>query len=239
MKRFPGIFAILLALFLFSCSNEPAKEEAKTSDTGAAVAAAPEPVKPVFNPFKIVVVQHKVKDFAKSQAGYFNSDSLRMPFGITHFLMGRDLRDTNMVFLVEKIEDVDKAKSYFNQPKVKDAMMKAGVKSAPGYNYGVMVRFDDAAPETGIQLGITHHVKDYDAWLKVFDAEGTATRAANGMIDRGIARNFYDSNTVSIFFAVSDSAKARARVNSPEIKKVMTDAGVDGTPTIRFYKAVK
>jgi hypothetical protein len=30
-------------------------------------------------------------------------------------------------------------------------------------------------------------------------------------------------------------AKAKARISSPELKKLMTDAGVTGAPTIKFY----
>ena len=144
-----------------------------------------------------------------------------------------------MVFAVEKIEDVDKAKTYFNSPKVKAAMAKAGVNLSPGFNYGVMVRRNDAPTDSTYHLAITHHVKDFDVWLKAFDAEGSSNRAAAGLVDGGIARNYYDSNTVSVFFVVTDMAKARARVASPELKKVMADAGVDGTPTIRWYRQVK
>lgn len=232
MKRLSAIPAISLALFLFSCNNEPAKEEAKTADTPAAVAT--EPVKPAFTPFQIAVVQHKVKNFEKSKAGYFNNDSLRKPYGMIDFFMARDLRDSNMVFVVEKIEDVGRAKTYFTLPKVKAAMTKAGVGSSPALSFALMVRGSDAFPEAGYHLAVTHHVKDYDAWLKAFDAEGAAVRASNGIIDAGIARNFYDSNTVSLFFAVTDTAKAKARMASPELKKVMTDAGVDGTPLSAF-----
>jgi hypothetical protein len=143
------------------------------------------------------------------------------------------------VFVMDKIEDVDKAKSYFSQPNIKEAMKKAGVSSAPGYSYGEVVRSEDSPSAFALHIAVTHHVKDFDAWLKVYDAEGVTTRAANGMVDRGMIRNLYDSNTVSLIFAVSDSAKARARVTSPELKKIMTDAGVDGTPTVRWFRTVK
>ena len=75
--------------------------------------------------------------------------------------------------------------------------------------------------------------------LKVFDSEGKETRAGYGLIDRGIARGNDDPNKVYVLFAVSDIAKAKARSASPELKKLMTDAGADGPPTINFYKLVK
>ncbi len=111
MKRLSALSAILVVVFLCSCGNEPAKEETKTTDTTAAVAPAPAEVKPAFVPFKVVIVQHKVKNFEKSEAGYFNRDSLRNTYGITHYVIGRDAKDTNTVFVVDKITDMDKAKA--------------------------------------------------------------------------------------------------------------------------------
>ncbi len=87
-------------------------------------------------------------------------------------------------------------------------------------------------------VAVSHRVKDFDIWFKAYEADSTG-RSSNGLIERGIARNLQDSNTVSILFEVSDMAKAKARISSPELKKVMTDAGVEGPPTIRWYKLIK
>jgi hypothetical protein len=239
MKRFSDILVISLALFLFSCGNEPSKEETKTADTTAAATAEPAVAKPAFTPFKVVIIQHKVKDFEKSKAGYFNSDSIREVYGITHFAMGRLLKDSNTIFVVDKIEDVEKSKAFFTSPKVKEAMMKAGVSRAPGYSYAEIIRLQEPSSEYPYRLAVTHHVKDFDTWLKGYDAEGIDVRAANGLIDRGMARDLNDSNIVSLLFLVSDTAKARARMASPELKKIMKDAGVDGPPTIRWYREIK
>jgi quinol monooxygenase YgiN len=86
---------------------------------------------------------------------------------------------------------------------------------------------------------ISYHVRNYDAWLKAFDAEGPAVRAENGIIDRGIARDYYDPNLVYILSDVSDMAKSKARVASPESKKILSDAGVETPPTSRWFKVVK
>ncbi len=86
---------------------------------------------------------------------------------------------------------------------------------------------------------VTHKVKDFDAWLKVYDGEGKATRASQGMVDRVLARGIDDPNIVHIVFAVTDMAKAKAAISSEAKKKLMTSAGVEGPPTIEFYKQVK
>ena len=118
-------------------------------------------------------------------------------------------------------------------------MQKGVVTGPPIILYITVIRDDNSNIEQKDRLLVSHHVKDFDAWLKVFDSEGKETRAGYGLIDRGIARGIDDSNTVYVLFAVSDITKAKTRSNSPELKKLMTDSGVDGPPTINFYKLVK
>ncbi|KIC96011.1 hypothetical protein [Flavihumibacter solisilvae] len=240
MKRIPAILAICPVLFLFSCGNQaPKEEETKTADTATISPVATETAEPTFTPFKAVVIQHKIKNFDKSREGYFNRDTIRREYGISHFVMGRLETDSNMVFVMDKVEDVEKSKEFFKQDKVKDLMKKAGVSSPPGYSYVEVVRMRDAPSQYTQGLSIAHHVKDYAAWLKAYDAEGEATRASHGLIDRGIARDLNDSNMVYVIFVVSDPEKAKARVKSPELKKIMEDAGVDSPPTIRWFKELE
>jgi hypothetical protein len=118
-------------------------------------------------------------------------------------------------------------------------MAKAGVSRPPGYSYAEIVRSNESPRKYAEGLSIAHHVKDFDTWLKAYDAEGTAAREANGMIDRGMARDIHDANTVYLTFEVSDMAKAKARMASPELKKIMADAGVDSPPTIRWFKVIQ
>lgn len=43
----------------------------------------------------------------------------------------------------------------------------------------------------------------------------------------------------SATFAVSDMAKAKARLEDPALKKIMTDAGVISEPVFEFYTSVE
>jgi quinol monooxygenase YgiN len=233
------LLVVVAAGLLFSCNNGPAKEDAQKADTTAAATAPAAEMKPAFVPFKVVVIQHKVKNFAKAETEYFNRDSLRNTYGITHYVIGRDKRDSNVVFVFDKIADLDKAKAFYALPGAKNAMKKAGVSNLPGFTYAEIVRSSGSPLQFTDGFAVSHHVKDFDIWLKAFDAEGDSVRKANGLIERGIARNLYDSNTVSIIFEVSDMEKAKARMASPEIKKVMTDAGVDTPPTYRWFTYIK
>ena len=77
-------------------------------------------------------------------------------------------------------------------------MNKAGVIGKPGFSYAVIIRNDESPVEAGERLSIAHHVKDFAAWLKAFDAEGSATRATYGLVDRQLGRSLVDSNMVYI-----------------------------------------
>ncbi len=239
MKRLLLLPVLLITFSFFSCNNGTSGQEQKTADTTAAVIPPPAEVKPVFTPFKVSYIQHRVKDFGTWQAAYFANDSLRKSYAITPLFRGRDVKDSNRVYAVNKIADWARAQDVADVPALKKVMMKAGVISKPGFSYAEVVRSDDSPIETNSRLGVAHHVKDFNVWLKAFDAEGSAARTANGLADRMIARGLIDSNMVYITFAVTDITKAKARLTSPELKKIMTEAGVDSPPTTRWYNLVK
>ena len=117
-------------------------------------------------------------------------------------------------------------------------MDKAGVISKPEFNLYHVIRYNPDSKEKQWVL-VTHKVKDFDAWLKVFDAEGPATRATYGLTDVVLARGLNDSNMVHIVFDITDLAKAKARTKDPALKKLMTDAGVISAPQIEFYNSAE
>jgi quinol monooxygenase YgiN len=238
MKLVLFLLSMSTGIFFVSCNNQPATEEAKTPDSTTTATTATE-AKPAFTPFKIVAIQHKVKNFDKAVAGYFSRDSLLNSYGITHLVIAKDLKDSNQVFIIDKIQDVEKTKDFFKNQKVKDVMANAGVSRAVGYSYAEMVRSEEMPRKSAEGLSVAHHVKDFDTWLKAYDAEGASKRAENGIMDRGIARDLNDPNMVYLIFEVSDMAKAKATMASPEFKKTIADAGVDSPPTIRWYRVIQ
>lgn len=237
MKHLTISFFVASAVLL-SCNNEPAKEETKAADT-TATAPAPAEVKPAFSPYKVAGIIADVKNFDKWREQYFADDSLRKAYGITHLTLGRDLRDSNKIFVLDKIEDMDKARAFSKLPGLKEAGKASTVKGTLAWSYAEMIRGDESPVESDYRLGVAHHVKDFNAWLKVFDGEGSAARASTGVVDRSLSRSLVDSNMIYLTFAVTDTAKARARMKSPDVKKIMDSAGVDSAPTIRWYKIVK
>ncbi|WP_052257211.1 hypothetical protein [Flavobacterium sp. AED] len=230
----PVLILVFTVAFL-SCKNNKTEkaepEKAMPKDTTTAVA--------VFEPFKVMVVKHKVADYDKWRKEYDAHDSIRTAYTISHYMVGRGADDANIIVTATKFLDLQKAKDFSQLPYLKEAMKKAGVIGKPEFSYYEVIRNDDTPIEQKDRLMITHKVKDFDAWLKVYDAEGTAKRMEEGFIDRGLARSIDDPNMVAIVFAITDMKKAKENINSEAKKKLMKDAGVVGAPEMFFYKIVE
>ncbi len=233
---FTPLIAGSLAVMLFSCNSGGGDKDDKKGTDSSVVQNT---TTPVFVPYNVMLIEHHVKDFAIWKEGFLAHDSMRQAYGITKGGIGRGLQDSNDVVVVSKVTDVAKAKEFAGSPGLKEAMEKAGVVGKPTISY-INVQRNDTTKSTFVErMMVSHKVKDYDAWLKVYDAEGKAKRAENGMIDRGLARGVDDPNMVYLVFAVSDMAKAKARGQSPELKKLMQDGGVIGEPTMFMYRLVQ
>jgi len=233
MKQLSSIFLSGIVLFFVSCSGS-GTEDKKAADSTATTVTAPAPAP--FKPFDVAVIKHKVKNFDKWKVAYLSHDSVRKAYGLTDAGLSRGLKDSNTVIVTELVSDVQKAKEFSMLPNLKEAMKKGGVVGAPTFDFIHVIRYDTTKANNPNRLEVVHKVKDFSAWLKVFDNEGSATRAGYGMVDKGLARGIDDSTMVYILFVVTDTAKAMARGNSPELKKIMTDAGVVGAPRIDMFK---
>jgi hypothetical protein len=237
MKRIFTMIA-LMAMFSFtSCKKESDKDvstEATVTDTIATVAEETK----VFEPFQVMVVSHTVKNYDVWKKGFDEDELNRSASGLTLRALARGTNNPNQVYVFLNIADLQKAKGFAASPKLKEVMQKVGVTGKPEIIYVDVVRFEESPSEFKDRIRISHKVKDFDAWLKVYDTEGTETRTSNGLIERAISRNIDDPNMIYVTFAVSDMAKAKARLKDPELKKIMTEAGVISEPVIDFYTSV-
>lgn len=227
MKKQLTILSAFSIIMFFSCKSG---EEKKADETTQTMAAAS---------YKLMMIKHPVADFEKWKPVYLAHDSMRKAYGINSFVMGRGMEDPNQLIIIEKIDDLQKAKDFTALPDLKDAMANAGVTGPPVFEFADAVRTDDSKIDIKDRVMIKHRVKDFDAWLKVYDSEGMKTRSENGIIDRGLARGADDPNMVYIVFALSDITKAKARMNSEDLKSLMMNAGVEGPPEIIFYTLVE
>jgi quinol monooxygenase YgiN len=232
-KNFKSLLLAGLITAFVSCnSNTEKKEDPLTKiDTTVTVTATPPAA---FIPFDVLEITHAVKDYSVWRP-LFNSDSTaRKASGMEVIVVGRGADKNNNIMVALKVSDVQKAKDFAADPRLKTVMEKGGVLSKPNIDFFHVIRFNADSKEKR-WVAVTHKVKNFDAWVKVFDEEGTATRAANGLVDVVLARGIDDPNIVHLVFDITDMAKAKARMNSPEVKKIMMDAGVETAPKIEYY----
>jgi uncharacterized protein YeaO (DUF488 family) len=97
---------------------------------------------------------------------------------------------------------------------------------------------DTTAIQSTVRVMVRHKVKDWDIWKKAFDSH-MQTRMDAGLTDRVVAHSVGDNHSVTLVFAVSDKAKAKAFMNSDDLKTKMKEGGVEGAPDMFFYQVVQ
>jgi hypothetical protein len=244
-SRFTGmLFFAAMVFFLTSCGGNGTEEKASkdsaatTIDTTAKTTMAAPVNTTITTPVTMVIVTHKVQNFAKWHASYDEHDSARMASGLHNYVIGRGLMDTNMVMVALKADDISKAKAFTKDPGLKKAMQKGGVTGAPMISFIVSTWQDTATISSSIRSRTMFAVKDWDAWLKAFE-EGKQERMDNGITDRVISHDADDNKKVSLVTAVMDTAKAFAYYKSDALKKRRAASGVTGEPTRFLFRIVK
>ena len=238
MKKIKLLVAGILVstALLTSCNSPEEKTTTETTVDTTAAAKAPEP-QPMTKPGNVLIIQEKVANFAKWKPMYESNDSIRRSYGLSNYIIGRGMSDSNKLVVILRMDDPNKAKELTASQGMKDRMKKAGV-SNPTFSYLNVVLNDSTPIEQTARVMMTHKVKDWDAWKKVFDSHKQA-RIDAGLIDRGLGYSVDDNHMVSIVFAITDMAKAKAFLSSPDLKAKMTEAGVEGAPTSVFYNIVQ
>jgi hypothetical protein len=79
----------------------------------------------------LLIVQHKVRDYALWRPAYDSHESSRTGAGITNGRVYRGAEDPNDVVIVLEAADVAKARTWTASEDLKTAMQKAGVLGAP------------------------------------------------------------------------------------------------------------
>ena len=236
------VITLLFALAtVFSCNNNAEKKDDKPGTATITETKATEVQPDIFKPFNAVLIKHTVTDYAKWKAVFDGDSSFRNQAGL--HLMGpiaRGLENKNTVEIGFALDDVTKAKAFAANPRLKDVMQKGGVTSAPNISYWKIIRYDAMVDKQNLPYAEREvMVKDFDTWVKAFDAEGKSQRATEGSLDLALAQGLEDPNKVTIVFAITDMNKFKTAMLSDAKKKIMTDAGVIGLPTMTFFQNEK
>jgi hypothetical protein len=235
----------VLVFFLISCGGSSTTEKTATdsatvatADTTAPAVAAPANTI-VTTPQNMVVITHKVANFAKWMAAFDEHDSARLASGLHKYVIGRGFMDTNIVLVALKADDITKAKAFAKDPSLKKVMQKGGVTGTPTVSFVTATWRDTSDISFDIIRSRTiFSVKDFDAWVKSFQ-DGKQERMDNGIADRTISHDADDNKKVSLVTAVLDTAKAFAYYKSDALKKRREAGGVIGTPSRFLYRIIK
>lgn len=233
------LLAVVLVYFI-SCGEQDKKETTNTnvSDTTTTATANPEPSTIITTPQNMMVAIHRVADFNKWKASYDNHDSLRLANGVQNFVIGRGVKDSNMVFVALKLDDLAKGKAFAKDPALKKAMQKGGVVGAPVINFATITFQDTAIINNDLRSRTTFKVKDWERWQKSFDS-AYQMRRDNGLTLRAYGHDVDDNHKVTVVMAVTDTAKAFAYWKSDELKKRRAASGVTSEPERFLYRVAK
>jgi hypothetical protein len=225
-----------MPLLFISCNNEGEKTEPTTGDT---TVAAPEKVNTIVTtPQLMMMVKHKVKDYATFQTVYDNHDSVRRANGLYSYVVGRGMDDSMMVMVALRADDLDKAKAFSKDAVLKTAMQKAGVVGAPEISFVNVVWQDTVNVGRIPRVIASFTIKDWDTWKKSFE-ESKQERIDNGVVDRQYGHDADNNLKISLVTALTDETKARAYWSSDVLKKRREAAGLTTEPNRFIFNIVK
>ena len=236
IRLFATLSIASVALLISSCNSglDREKKEA-TADTTmkkAEMTTAPS------GPLSLMVIRHKVANYEKWKTAYEAHDSARLANGLHKYVICRGLEDSNMVLVAQVMDDVSKAKEMAASPGLKEVMKKAGVTGPPMIDFITGIMNDTTYLQETVRIMVRHKVKDWDAWKKAFDSH-KQMRMDAGLTDRVIGYSVGDNHQVTLVFATADLDKAKAFMNSQELKDKMKEAGVEGAPDRFMYRVVQ
>jgi hypothetical protein len=234
------LFFTISPFFLTSCGGNQEKKTTTSTDSTTNVTTTTDTSKPtiVTSPTNMMVVKHKVSNFAKFQSSYDAHDSLRLANGLHTYVIGRGVGDSNTVLVALKVDDTAKAKAFSKDASLKKAMQQAGVVGPPTIMFTTLVYQDTATLGSNMRSMTTFKVKDWESWRKAFESS-RQVRTDNGLMDRVYGYDVDDNHKVGLVVAVMDSAKANAFWKSDLIKQKRAESGVVGVPERFNYRVVK
>ena len=94
----------------------------------------------------------------------------------------------------------------------------------------------EPAQSGAVTVIVTHEVKEYTSWRKVYDAD-EPNRKMMGFKVWGVYRDAKSPNWVSIIGTFPNAGAVDAFMASPKLKEAMENAGVLGKPDVKVLTA--
>ncbi len=91
--------------------------------------------------------------------------------------------------------------------------------------------------DASVTVIVTHAVKDYASWKKVYDADA-ANRKAVGFKVWGVYADAKDPNLVTLIGTFPNAGAVEAFMSNPKLKEAMEAGGVVGKPDVKVLNAM-
>jgi hypothetical protein len=88
-----------------------------------------------------------------------------------------------------------------------------------------------------ITVIVTHEIKNYSDWRKVFDAD-EVNRAKAGFKTSGVFHSVDNSKMITIIGEVPGVEAIKSFMSNPELKAAMERGGVIGMPDVKILNKV-
>lgn len=230
MKSTFYFLLVVIACAVISCGNgDDAADANDTTATITGTTGRPEELP------QMLVILHYVKDFHKWKAFFDAHDSLLQGEGLHGFAIGRGLEDSNQVLVALRMDNAQVAREYVEGPGIFTIVERGG--NRPDIDFGRLVMLDRSTDTSLDRVMLRHQVDDWNRWRRHFDST-QPQRLNAGLKDRIISRNLDDSNNVTVVFTIAEPGKAKAFLNSNELKQSLDASGVSGRPRLFRYRVV-
>jgi len=94
----------------------------------------------------------------------------------------------------------------------------------------------EPAKSGAVTVIVTHEVKEYASWRKVYDAD-EANRKMAGFKVWGVYRDAKSPNWVTIIGTFPNTGAVDAFISNPKLKEAMEKGGVLGKPDVKVLTA--
>jgi hypothetical protein len=180
-----------------------------------------------------VLVQHQVADYDTWKAAFDQDEGARREAGIVGHHINRAEDDPNLVSIYLALTDLDQAKAFAADDRLRDFMQSAGVTSAPEMTWMTPVReavvWDRELPA----FILSHRVADFDAWLAGYNG-ADELRRSRGIVGHAANRSLDDPSVAMVYHQAESFEALRTFLGDADLAAAMKEFGVVSEPEVAF-----
>jgi hypothetical protein len=180
-----------------------------------------------------VLVRHQVADYDTWKAAFDQDEGARREAGVVGHHLNRAEDDPNLVSIYLALTDLDQAKAFAADDRLRDFMQSAGVTSAPEMTWMTPVReavvWDRELPA----FILSHRVADFDVWLAGYDG-ADELRRSRGIVGHAANRSLDDPSVAMVYHQAESFEALRTFLDDADLAAAMKEFGVVSEPEVAF-----